>query len=76
MPAEREDRRPQLVRRVRDELATGPFQRRQLLAHTVEGTGQLPELVRARIHHRLVEEAAGDPVRGALEPVHSPREDP
>ena len=29
-----------------------------------------------RIHHGLVEAAAGDPVRGPLEPVHPPREDP
>ena len=73
--AEREDRRPQLVRRVRDELAPRPLQRRQLLAHAVERAGELTQLVGARVHDRLVEAAAGDPVRGALQMMDPPRED-
>ena len=75
MAAKREDRRPQLVRGVGDELASRPFQRRQLLAHAVEGTGQLPELVGARVHHRLVEAPTGDSVRRPFEVMDPPRED-
>ncbi len=56
-PAEREERRPQLVRSVRHELAAGAIEARQPYAHPVEGPGELPELVLARVVHDDVEVA-------------------
>ena len=46
--AEREERRPQLVRGVGDELAARAVELRQPLAHPLEGVRQLPDLVVAR----------------------------
>ncbi len=46
--AEREERRPQLVRRVRDELAAGVLEPGEPLTHPVERARELAELVRAR----------------------------
>jgi hypothetical protein len=65
--AEREQRRAQLVRGVRDELLAGRVQLGQLHPHALEGPSELPELVLAEVDHRLVELSLRDPVRGPLE---------
>ena len=65
---EREERRAQLVRGVRDELAAGAIEHLEPDAHPLERRGELAELVAARVHDRLVEGAACDPLRRALEP--------
>src|SRR5205085_9738731 len=74
-PAEREERRPQLVRGVRDELGPRAVEVREAKAHPVEGARELAELVRRRVVHRLVEVAARDAVGGPLEPADAARED-
>ena len=71
-----EQRRPQLVRRVGDELTPGVVELREPRAHAVESGGEVPELVTAAVVHRLVELAGGDPVRSPLEPADAAREDP
>ena len=63
--AEREQRRAQLVRRVGDELAARVVERREPLAHAVEGARELPDLVAALVADRLVEPARGDPLGSA-----------
>src|SRR5581483_1339266 len=73
--AEREDRRPQLVRRVRDELAARVVEAREPAAHAVERAGELAELVPSAVLDRLGEVAGGDPVGGALEAANPPREE-
>ena len=65
--AEREQRRAQLVRGVGDELAAGAVERRELEAHALERAGELAELVRRLVDHGLIEAAARDALRGALE---------
>ena len=65
--AEGEERRAELVRGVRDELAPSMLQLGQALAHPLERGCELPDLVLARVLHRLTEVAAGDPVGGPLE---------
>ena len=75
MPAEREERRAQLVRRVGDELAAGVVELREALAHAVERARQLAELVGAVVDDGLVEAAARDPVGRPLEPADPARED-
>src|SRR5207244_11363067 len=65
--AEREDRRPQLVRGVGDEGAPRVLELGELEAHPVEGPRELSELVAAAVDHRLVEVARGDPVGRALQ---------
>ena len=76
MAAEREKRRPELVRGVGDELAPGVLEAREALAHAVERTRELAELVRARVHDRLVELAVRDPFGRALEATNPAREKP
>ena len=68
-PAQREERRSQLVGRVADEFPPCAFELGEPLAHPLEGTGKLAELVRTRIVDRLVEESGGDPLRRRLEPA-------
>ena len=65
---EREERRAQLVGGVGDELAPRPVEHLEPDAHPLEGCRELTQLVVARVHHRLVESAAGDPLGCALEP--------
>jgi hypothetical protein len=74
MAAEREDRRAQLVRGVRDELSARPFERREALAHVVEGVGELAELVPPAVDDRLLELSARDAVDRALQTPDAPRE--
>src|SRR6266511_3439904 len=62
VPAQREEGRPQLVRRVGDELAPGVLEPCEALAHALERPGELSELVRARVLDRLVELPARDPL--------------
>ena len=76
MAAEREKRRPELVRGVGDELAAGVLEAREALAHAVERTRELAELVRARVDDRLVELAVRDPFGRALEATNPAREEP
>ena len=66
--AEREERRPQLVRRVGDELTAGAVELAEPAAHALERDREVAELVVARVDHRLVEAAAGDSLGRALEP--------
>ena len=66
--AEREERRAQLVRGVGDELPSGALEVLEPDPHPLERGRQLAELVVARVHDRLVEAPAGDPLGGALEP--------
>ena len=75
-PAQREDRRAELVRRVGDELtprAVDPF---QLALHLVECARQLPELVLGVHRERRDEPARRDLLRRALESLHPAREPP
>ena len=74
--AEREERRPQLVRRVGDELAPGVLEARETLAHALEGASELTELVRARVDDRLVELPVRDALGRPLETTDPPREEP
>ena len=69
--AEGEQRRPQLVRRVRDELLPRGVELGELQAHPVERRGQLAELVGAVVDDRLVELALCDPVRSPLQPSYA-----
>ena len=66
--AEREERRPQLVRGVGDELAPGAVEVLQPRAHALERDRELPELVVAGVDDGLVEASVRDPLGGALEP--------
>jgi len=66
--AERENRRPQLVRGVGDELTAGVVDAGQAQTHPVEGPRQLPELVPAVIDDRLVEIAGGNALGSAFQP--------
>ena len=66
--AEREERRPQLVRGVGDELAARAVELAEPPAHSLERVGQVAELVVARVDHRLVEASARDPLGRPLEP--------
>ena len=66
---EREQRRPELVRGVRDELLAGAVELGELDAHAVERAGQLADLVGSVVDDRLVEGALGDPVGGPLQPA-------
>ena len=72
--AEREERCPQLVRGVGDELAPRMIQTREPDAHPVERPRQLAELIGAAIRNRLVEAAARDPICCPLEPANAARE--
>ena len=65
---QREERRAQLVGGVGDELAARAIEHLQPDAHPLERRGKLAQLVVARVDHRLVEGAAGDPLGRALEP--------
>ena len=73
--AEGEDRRAELVRGVRDELAPRVVERRQPLAHPVERARELTDLVRAVVDHRLVELPGRDPLGRGLEPPQAAREE-
>ena len=68
-PAEREDRRAQLVRRGRDELLARRLELRELALHVVERDRQLPELVGRVDRDRVVEVAGRDLLGGQLEPL-------
>ena len=70
---EGEQWRPQLVRRVRDELLARRVELCQLDAHPLECGGELAELVLAVVDDRLVEPPLGDPVRRSLEPADPAR---
>ena len=74
--ADREERRSQLVRRVRDELLARVVELRELDAHAVERARELADLVVAVIDDRRVEVAAGDALGGGLEPQQPVREHP
>ena len=66
--AEAEDRRPQLVRGVGDELLAGAVELGQAPLHLVEGAGELAELADARgDRDRRLEVAVGDFAGGVLE---------
>ena len=67
--AEREDRRPQLVRRVRDELPPRVLEAGQPLAHALEGAGELAELVAAASTIGSSNLPARDPLGAPLEPA-------
>ena len=75
MPAEREERRSKLVRRVGDELAARMLEPGQAQAHAVERAGELAQLVRARVLDRLVEPPARDPFCRPLEVADAAREE-
>ena len=64
---QREQRRPELVGGVGDELLPGAVELRELDPHAVERRGQLAELVGAAVDDRLVEGALRDPVGGTLQ---------
>ena len=66
-PGDREQRRPQLVRGVRDELLPGAVELGELDPHPVERRGQLADLVGVVVDDRLVERALGDQVGRALQ---------
>ena len=70
-PAEGEDRRPQLVRGVRDELLPRAVEAREALLHLVEGGRELADLVGALVRDRRREVALGDLLRGLLQPVEA-----
>ena len=65
--ADREERRSQLVRRIRDELLAGVVELRELDAHPVERARQLADLVVPVIDDGRVEVAARDALRRGLE---------
>ena len=76
MAAEREERRPELVRGVGDELTARMLEPGEALAHAVERARELAELVRARVDDRLVEPAVRDPFGRPLEATDAAREEP
>ena len=76
MAAEREERRPQLVGGVGDELAPGVLEAGEALAHAVERARELAELVGARVDDRLVELAVRDALGRLLEATDPAREEP
>ena len=65
---DREQRRPQLVRGVGDELLAGVVELRELDAHPVERARELADLVVAVVDDRGAEVSACDPLGGGLEP--------
>ncbi len=73
--AERENRRPQLMGGVGDELPAGIVEPGEPQAHPVERPGELADLVAAVIHDRLLEVPGGDPLGRPLEPPDPARED-
>ena len=66
---EGEQRRPELVGGVGDELLAGPVELGELDAHPVERGRQLADLVRSVVDDGLVEGALRDPVGGPLQPA-------
>ena len=74
--AEREDRRTQLVRRVRDELPARVLELHEPAPHALERPRELADLVVTEIDHRLVEHAVGDALCSPLEPPDASREHP
>ena len=73
-PAEREDRRAQLVRGVRDELAPRAVDALELSLHLVERARELPELVLGVHRERRDEPSAGHLLGGVLEALYAARE--
>src|SRR5712691_3348685 len=73
--AEREERRPQLVGSVGDELPARVLELSQALPHALERRRELAELVSSGIGYGLAEVAARDPVRRPLEPADPPGKD-
>ena len=65
--AEREQRRSQLVRSIRDELLPRGVEPRELNPHAVERAREITDLVAVVIDDRLVEVPAGDALGGGLE---------
>ena len=72
---EREQRRAQLVRGIRDELLARAVELGELDPHPVERGGELADLVGAAVDHRLVERTLRDPVGGPLQPPEPARVD-
>ena len=72
--AEREQRRAQLVRGVRDELAPRPVGALEPPPHVVEGPRQLVDLVAAVVDDRRREVAGGDAPGGPLQPADAGRQ--
>ncbi len=66
--AERGERRPQLVRGVRDERPACILEPAELDAHHVQRAGEVRDLVAARVDDRLVERARGEALGRALQP--------
>ena len=73
-PAQREQRRAELVRGVGDELLPRGVELRQLDAHTVERDRQLADLVVGAVDDRRAEVAARNPLGGGLEALHATRQ--
>ena len=73
-PAEREDRRAQLVRCGRDELLARAVEPRELVLHVVERGGELAQLVVGVGADRVREVAGRHLARGLLEPLHAQRQ--
>jgi len=74
--AEREERRAQLMRGVRDEFAPRVVQLRKANAHALERVGKPAQLPAARVAHGRVEAPARDPVGSPLEPPNAARKEP
>ena len=72
--AEREERRAQLVRGLRDELLARVVEPRELALHVVEGGAELAELVVGVGLDAVGEVAGRDLARGALEPLDAQRQ--
>ena len=72
----REERGPQLVRRVRHELASRVLEPCEPQAHALERPRELSHLVSPTVDDRLVEATARDPLGGLLEAPQPAREGP
>ena len=73
-PAQREDRRPQLVRRGRDELLARRLELGELVLHLVERDRELPQLVARVDRDRVPELAGGDLLGRQLEALDALRQ--
>ena len=70
-PSDREERRAELVRRVRDELLARVVELREVYAHLVERPREVADLVVTVVHDRSAEVAAGDALGGRLQTQES-----